>query len=175
MVICPWAVMYQEHREEQQAMLEAIGFTSMEDLFRGYPGRSAGPGYAGSSGGKERSWRCGGPWKRWRQKTMSFATMFRGAGAYRHYIPAMVKNVISKEDLQTAYTPYQAEISQGILQSIFEYQTMICRADGHGRCPTPLSTTEPRRRRKRIAMCRERKRTEALDLSEQLIRRCWRR
>ena len=59
-----------------------------------------------------------------------YSTIFRGAGAYDHYIPAIVKSVTSKEEFLTAYTPYQAEISQGILQSIFEYQTMICELTG---------------------------------------------
>jgi len=59
-----------------------------------------------------------------------FPIVFRGAGAYRHYIPAAVTRITSKENFLTAYTPYQAEISQGILQSIFEYQTMICELTG---------------------------------------------
>jgi glycine dehydrogenase subunit 1 len=60
----------------------------------------------------------------------AFPVIFRGAGAYRHYIPAAVKRITAKETLVTAYTPYQPEISQGILQSIFEYQTMICARTG---------------------------------------------
>lgn len=64
------------------------------------------------------------------RKNTVFDHVFRGAGAYRHYIPAIVKQITSKEEFVTAYTPYQAEISQGILQSIFEYQTMICELTG---------------------------------------------
>jgi glycine dehydrogenase subunit 1 len=63
-------------------------------------------------------------------KNIHFRTIFRGAGAYRHYIPSIVNNITGKEEFVTAYTPYQAEISQGILQSIFEFQTMICRLTG---------------------------------------------
>ena len=63
-------------------------------------------------------------------KNKVFDSIFRGAGAYCHYIPSVVKAITSKEDFVTAYTPYQAEISQGVLQSIFEYQTQICELTG---------------------------------------------
>ena len=63
-------------------------------------------------------------------KNRVFSSIFRGAGSYCHYIPSIVKTITSKEEFVTAYTPYQAEISQGILQSIFEYQTQICELTG---------------------------------------------
>ena len=63
-------------------------------------------------------------------KNRVFPTVLRGAGAYDHYIPSIVKYIPAKEEFTTAYTPYQAEMSQGILQSIFEYQTDICELTG---------------------------------------------
>jgi len=61
-----------------------------------------------------------------KNKSINELTCFLGAGAYDHYIPSIIRHLAKRSEFYTAYTPYQPEISQGTLQAIFEYQTMIC-------------------------------------------------
>ena len=62
--------------------------------------------------------------------TFSQLTVFLGAGCWPHYVPAVVEEIVRRSEFLTSYTPYQAEISQGMLQALFEYQSMICELTG---------------------------------------------
>ena len=115
--------------DERQQMLRALGLRDFRELYRDVPAEMLLDRELDLPRGQselEVSRRM----TRMAEKNTRFATILRGAGAYDHYIPALVKSIPAKEEFLTAYTPYQAEMSQGVLQSIFEYQTMICELTG---------------------------------------------
>lgn len=115
--------------EQETEMLAKIGVSSAGDLFAGIPEELKVRGGLRLPEGMSEM-EALQKIRAMADENVIFRRIFRGAGAYHHYIPAIVPEVISKESFLTAYTPYQAEISQGVLQSIFEYQTYICELTG---------------------------------------------
>ncbi len=113
---------------ERREMLSAVGVSSFRELYRDVPEEMYRPDLDLPEGKSELE--VSRILTAMAGKNRVFPTVLRGAGAYDHYIPSIVKYIPAKEEFLTAYTPYQAEMSQGILQSIFEYQTMICRLTG---------------------------------------------
>lgn len=117
-------------KEERLEMLKAIGLSDFRDLYKDVPAEMLlNDGDLNIPSGLSEL-EVGRAVTAMANKNRLFNTVLRGAGAYDHYIPSIVKYIPAKEEFLTAYTPYQAEMSQGILQSIFEYQTMICELTG---------------------------------------------
>lgn len=116
-------------KEEQKAMLTEIGYSSLDDLFSDIPSQCIFKGKLNMPKGKSEL-EVIREINDIADKNKVYKKIFRGAGAYYHYVPAMVDSLANKEAFVTTYTPYQAEISQGVLQSIFEYQTMMCELTG---------------------------------------------
>ena len=114
---------------ERQEMLQAIGLSDYRQLYRDVPESMYLEHPLDIPAGMSEM-EVGRAVSAMAAKNRVFSVILRGAGAYDHYIPSIVKYIPAKEEFLTAYTPYQAEISQGILQSIFEYQTMICELTG---------------------------------------------
>jgi glycine dehydrogenase subunit 1 len=145
--------------DDYSEMLQTVGVKDVRELFDGIPGNMMISKLEIPEGLSELEVR-----RRMEQiasKNKVFSSIFRGAGSYDHYIPAIVKAVISKEEFVTAYTPYQAEISQGILQAIFEYQTLMCELTGMDASNASVYDGATAAA-EGIAMCRERKRNKAV-------------
>ena len=114
---------------DREAMLKSMGARSIDDLFSPIPAE-----YRLNRDLKIPRQMAESEIVEWfrersRENGESHAS-FLGAGAYNHYRPVIIDSLISRGEFLTAYTPYQAEISQGTLQSIFEFQTMICELTG---------------------------------------------
>lgn len=114
---------------ERQEMLKELGLQSMRDLYRDVPESMYLDHPLNIPKGMSEL-EAGRAMRAMAAQNRVFSAVLRGAGAYDHYIPSIVKYIPNKEEFLTAYTPYQAEMNQGVLQSIFEYQTMICNLTG---------------------------------------------
>ena len=114
---------------ERIEMLRAIGAVSIDDLFSVIPdeyrlaGDLAIPRQMGES-------EIVDYFKTAAAKNANGYASFLGAGCYRHYRPVVIDSLVQRGEFLTSYTPYQAEITQGTLQAIFEFQTMICELTG---------------------------------------------
>jgi len=116
--------------EERRQMLEAIGVESLEALFADIP-----PAYRYPELGLPEPLSEAEILQELTELSQanlnaSLVPTFLGAGAYRHWSPSVIDYLISRGEFATAYTPYQPEVSQGTLQAIFEYQSMICDLTG---------------------------------------------
>lgn len=118
--------------EDQKAMLDAIGVASVEDLFANIPpelrlGRMLEIPAALS----EMELQAHLSALAAKNTSASSSVCFLGGGAYDHFIPSAVDAIAGRSEFYTAYTPYQAEASQGTLQAVFEYQSLMCALTGH--------------------------------------------
>ncbi len=117
--------------QDQKEMLAAIGVSSVEDLFSDIPEKVRFQGNYSIKPAKSESALLKELTKLAQKNADAKANVsFLGAGVYDHYSPVIVDHVLSRSEFYTAYTPYQPEISQGELQAIFEFQTMICELTG---------------------------------------------
>lgn len=122
---------YPNTDDDRQNMLSAIGVKSFDELIKDIPEEirlkrdlSIPPAMSELEVVKHLSYLAN------KNVNTQEAVSFLGAGAYDHFIPSAIGALLGRSEFYTAYTPYQAEVSQGTLQSIYEYQTMICRLTG---------------------------------------------
>ncbi len=113
---------------EQKEMLKACGLSSIDALFEDIPERLKPKSFNIPHGKSELE--VSATIEKMASRNYSHLTSFLGGGFYDHFIPAAIDALASRGEFYTAYTPYQPELSQGTLQSIYEYQTDICRLTG---------------------------------------------
>lgn len=123
--------MYYPHTDaDREAMLKTIGVKSVEELFRDVPPDRRFPELDIPPALTEMEVLTEMQDLAWANDTARDSICFLGAGAYNHYVPAAVDSILRRGEFYTAYTPYQPEISQGTLQAIFEYQSMVAGLTG---------------------------------------------
>ncbi|TYR75611.1 aminomethyl-transferring glycine dehydrogenase subunit GcvPA [Rossellomorea vietnamensis] len=117
--------------QDQKEMLDTIGVSSVDELFQDIPEKVRFKGeYNIKKAEPETTLMKELSEMASKNADLRSHTSFIGAGVYDHYMPVIVDHVLSRSEFYTAYTPYQPEISQGELQAIFEFQTMICELTG---------------------------------------------
>lgn len=117
--------------DDEEKMLKAIGISSIDELFEDIPDEVAlKRDFNLDKSKSELEVRAYLTEMSQKNCSLDQLTCFLGAGAYDHYIPSIVNHIISRSEFYTSYTPYQPEISQGTLQYLFEYQTLICNLTG---------------------------------------------
>ncbi len=113
--------------DDVRAMLEALGLASVDDLFAQIPPEVRPERPLGLPPGiSEQELLADVSALARRNRTVDDVVCFAGAGAYDHYVPSVVWSLAGRSEFATSYTPYQPELSQGVLQALFEYQSMIC-------------------------------------------------
>lgn len=112
-------------KDDLKAMLETIGVSEIDELFNCLPGEHMHPNLELPPALTEMEVLTELQDIAWANDSAHELVSFLGAGAYNHYSPAVVDSILRRGEFYTAYTPYQPEISQGTLQAIFEYQSMI--------------------------------------------------
>ncbi|MFW5885650.1 MAG: aminomethyl-transferring glycine dehydrogenase subunit GcvPA [Halanaerobium sp.] len=118
---------------EKNKMLKEIGIEAVEDLFQMIPEAVAADDKLKIEPGiSELELMRRAESQAAKNKSLDQQISFLGAGVYDHYVPGVIDALISRSEFYTAYTPYQAELSQGILEAIYEYQSMICDLTGMG-------------------------------------------
>ncbi len=115
---------------DRAAMLKTIGVGAVKDLFADVPQNALYPNIKLPSALSELDLMRELQAMAARNVTVNAHACFLGAGAYNHFVPATIPHLVFRTEFYTAYTPYQAEISQGTLQTIFEYQSLICDLTG---------------------------------------------
>lgn len=113
---------------DREQMLAAVGVASVDDLFADIPAGVRASRFAVPPPLSEQEVRA--ELSRLAGRNRIAHVSFLGAGAYRHLVPSVVGEVIGRSEFSTAYTPYQPEVSQGTLQSIYEFQSLICELTG---------------------------------------------
>ncbi len=116
--------------EDRFEMFKSMGIESIEDLVKGIPDKLRNFDLDLPPGKSEIEINQAFNEYAKRNKSLNEQASFIGGGVYNRFIPSVVEEVLSKGDFYTAYTPYQPEVSQGTLQAIYEFQTLICNLTG---------------------------------------------